>query len=217
MYNNIVYFIIVLLVYNINFPSETPRESFLYTLLMLFLTWAAFAVYCRTGFKNLLRRHGVSPRMGSLANAYQRLIFRLTVIAILLFALDIYLFHLKFWLQQIPGFKTFSVIQGVVALSVFIFYLETLWYFSFPAYKTAFDTRIKRKAFLVSNFRMNAPILFPWLLLTGIYNLLSISPWMSPDRLWGKEGGQLVFFAAFLIVLMVFMPRLLQVWWDVSL
>jgi len=214
MYNNILYFIIVLLVYNINFPSETAQEPLLYTLLMLFMTWAAFAAYCRIGFKNLLRRHWVSPGLGTLANAYQRLVFRVTVIAILLFALDIYLFHLKFWLQQIPGFKTFSVIQGVVALSIFIFYLETLWYFAFPAYKAAFNTRIKRKAFLISNFRMSAPILFPWVLLTAIYNVLSISPWVSLDRLLSREGGQLIFFAAFLIVLMVFMPRLLQAWWG---
>ena len=214
MYNNILYFIIVLLVYSINFPSETPQEPILYTLLMLFLTWAAFAVYCRIVFNTLLRRHRASPEIGGMANTYQRLILRVTVIAILLFALDIYLFHLKFWLQQIPGFKTFSVIQGVVALSVFIFYLETLWFFAYPAYKTAFNTRIKRKAFLISNFRMNAPIVFPWVLLTGIHNLLSLTSWMSPDRVFGNEGGQLVFFAAFLIILMVFMPRLLQVWWG---
>ena len=52
------------------------------------------------------------------------------------------------------------------------------------------------------------------ILLTAIYNVLSISPWVSLDRLLSREGGQLIFFAAFLIVLMVFMPRLLQAWWG---
>jgi Zn-dependent protease with chaperone function len=181
---------------------------------MLFLTWAAFAAYCRIRFNSLLRNHRASSEIGGLANAYQRLIFRVTVIAILLFALDIYLFHLKFWLQQIPGFKTFSVIEGVVALAVFIFYLETLWFFAYPAYKAAFKTRIQRKTFLISNLRMNAPIVFPWVLLTGVHNLLSLTSWMSLDRFFGSEGGQLIFFATFLIVLMVFMPLLLQVWWG---
>ena len=101
MFNNIIYFIIVLLIFNTNFPDSSPENPLSYSLTMLFLTWIVFLGYCRWAFQNLLfRLNGNLDDMGSLSGAYHRLILRLSILAILLFALDVYLFHLKYWLQH---------------------------------------------------------------------------------------------------------------------
>ena len=122
MFNNIIYFIFVLLLFNISYHDNPPESSLGYTLIMPFLTWLVYAGICRWGFQRLLDpskgdRHGD----GRLSSEYQGLVLRLSVLAIFLFALDVYIFHLKYWLQVIPGFRQFSVLGGGMALMLFIF------------------------------------------------------------------------------------------------
>ena len=163
MFNNIIYFIIVLLIFNLSYPDSRQENSLSYTLVMLFLSWLIFAGYCRLGFQRLLARFNwEEDETGGLPGEYQRLVLRLSILAILLFALDVYIFYIKYWLQILPGVRLFSVLQVVLALMLFIFYLGTIWYFSYPAYTAAFRARISRRAFIISNFKLNLPILFPW-------------------------------------------------------
>ena len=215
MFNNIIYFIIVLLIFNISYPDNVPESSLSYSLAMLFLSWMIFAGYCRLGFQRLLdrfNRDGYSD--GRLTNEYQGLTLRLSILAIFLFAMDVYMFHLKYWLQFIPGSKLFSVLQGILALSFFIFYLVTIWYFSYPAYRVIFQTEIAKRPFIISNLNLNIPILFPWLVLSLVYDLISFSPWAGPESFLNKPEGQMIFFASFLTILMIFMPRFIQSWWG---
>ena len=215
MFNNIIYFIIVLLIFNISYPDNVHDNSLGYALVMFLGTWLVFAGFCRLGFQRLLARfNGEGNENGRLTNAYQGLIVRLSILAIFLFALDVYFFHLKYWLQIIPGFKQFSVLQGILAIALFVFYLCTIWYFSHPAYKAAFQIRIPKRSYIISNIRLNLPILFPWLVLSFVYDLISLSPWSGPESFLNRPEGQIVFFAIFLILLMIVMPGFIQYWWG---
>jgi len=122
MFNNIIYFIVVLLIFNISY-SDSPPEDFLFsTLIPLFLSWAFFAIYSGKIFGSLLKR--LRERGGDdgvLTDQYQRITVRLSVLSIILFALAVYFFNLKQWLNLIPGFGSFSVLQGVLALALFSF------------------------------------------------------------------------------------------------
>jgi len=151
---------------------------------------------------------------GRLSAEYQNLVLLLSIFAIILFALDVYLFHLKYWLQIIPVIKHFNVLQGALVLSLFLFYLSTIWHFAHPAYTAAFQAKIARRPFIISNLKFNIPILFPWLILSIVYDLISMSPWSGPGSFLGSPEGQMVFFAVFLCVLMVFIPHLIQYWWG---
>ncbi|MBL7175825.1 MAG: M48 family metalloprotease [Desulfobacteraceae bacterium] len=215
MFNNIIYFILVLFIFNISYPGNVPENSFIYSLLMLFLCWLVFAWYCRWGFGRLMARHeGDRFGNGRLSGEYQSLVLRLSIFAIFLFALDVYVFHLKYWLQIIPVIKHFSVLQGTLVLSLFLFYLSTIWHFAHPAYMVAFQAKIAKRPFIISNLKFNIPILFPWLILSIVYDLISMSPWSGPGSFLGSPEGQMVFFAVFLCVLMVFIPSLIQYWWG---
>lgn len=55
MFNNIIYFIIVLLIFNTAYTADTSDNSFLVTLLTLSGTWLIFAAYCRRQYQTLLR------------------------------------------------------------------------------------------------------------------------------------------------------------------
>ncbi len=216
MFNNIIYFIVVLLIFNVSYPGSRPEGSLAQTLLMLFLSWLVFALCCRWGVQGLMRRYRAGNAYGGLAAAYQGLNLRLSVLAIFLFALDVYIFQLKYWIQAIPGLASFSVLQGALGLALFMFYLCTVWYFSNPLYRAAFRTDIGRRAFVISHVKFNVPILFPWMILALIFDLLSLSPWSTPDSFLNSTMGQIAFFASFLIVLMIFMPLVIQYWWGCS-
>ena len=129
MFNNIIYFIIILLVFNLNFPDGSQDNSLIYSIGMMIVCWLVLAGYCRLGFRRLLAHYGRSAG-SSLTGRYYQMVLRLSVLAIFLFSLDIYIFHFKYWLQMIPVVKQFSVLQGAVAILLFIFYLITIWYFA---------------------------------------------------------------------------------------
>jgi len=213
MFNNVIYFIIVLLIFNISYPDNGQGKSLIYSLAMIFLCWAVFFFYCRRGFRRLVHnyRNGISE---SLANRYHGLVLRLSVLAIFLFSLDVYIFQLRYWLQTIPGVRQFSVLEGVLAISIFLFYLATIWYFSHPAYTLLFQTRINRRSFIISNLKLNLPILFPWLILSFVYDLIALSPWSGLENFLERFEGQFIFFAFFLTILMIFMPLFIQDWWG---
>ncbi|MCJ7596194.1 MAG: M48 family metalloprotease [Desulfobacterales bacterium] len=215
MFNNIIYFIVVLLIFNISTPKGPPEDSFVYSMGLLLLASLAYAAYCRWEFQRLLRRVKESgDHDGASAGEYHWLVLRLSVLGIFLFALDVYLFHLKYWLLLIPGFGFFSVMQGIVGIMVFISYLMMIWTFSYPAYQIIFQTRIGRRSYILSNLKLNMPTLFPWIILSFLYDLIPLTPWSGSDGFLNKPGGQLLFFSSFLILLMIFMPLLIQTWWG---
>ena len=144
MFNNIIYFIVVLIIFNMSSHAGTGETSLGADFFTAIVAWAVFAIYTRWCFSRLLSRYEKgSDEDGRLTLAYQSLGVKLSILAILLFALDVYALNLKHWLQGLPGIKLFSVFQGILAILLFIGYLGTIWYFSYPAYRKAFQIGIE--------------------------------------------------------------------------
>ncbi|MBN1276459.1 MAG: M48 family metalloprotease [Deltaproteobacteria bacterium] len=218
MFNNIIYFIVVLLIFSIKYPDNAPERPLIFSLAMLFMTWLAFAGYCRFGFRELekrLKSDGQIPEKNiTPAGGYYRMIGRLSVLAVFLFALAVYLFNIKYWLEVIPWIKEFSVVHGLLAISLFLFYLGTIYYFAYPSYRVIFRSEISRSSFMKSNFRMNIPILFPWVFLSLVYDLISVFPFFGIDRYLNTLEGHIIFFICFVTLLMIFIPGFVQFWWG---
>ncbi len=217
MFNNIIYFIIVLLIFyiDVDYPTNPPETSLSYTLGMVFLGWLGFLTYCRWGFQHLLDRvKEDEKRDGHLTAEYQRLVFRASILAIVLFAVDVHIFSLKSWIRAIPGFEHVPTLQGVLGIALFLFYWCTIWFVSHSSYEAIFPSSISRKSFVLSHLRLNIPILFPWLLLTISFDLLSFTPLGGPESPLNSPFGQLISFAFFLTILMVFLPELIRYWWG---
>ena len=215
MFNNIIYFIVVLLIFNVSYSDTSPDDSLLYSTAGLLFCWVVFAGYCRRCFYRFYRLLTSGEPAGSiLAERYERLTLRLSILAILLFAVAIYFFSLKQWLLTIPGLGAFSVLQGLFAIGLFLFYLCTIWYFAYPTYRVLFRVHVTRRSFLLSNLRFNLPVLFPWFALTLAYDLLSLTPWASSSAFLNSFYGQILFFTVFLSLLVVVMPKFIQYWWG---
>ena len=213
MFNNIIYFLIVLLIFEISYPEKGLDSPLAYNMAMILAFWAVLAAYCRAGFSRLLRLAGAG-RYGGLSAGYHAMVLRLSIFAILIFFLDVYLFHLKYWLQMIPLVKSFSVLQGIPAVAIFMLYLTTIWYFAYPVYALAFQTRVSRRSFITSNIKLNIPVLFPWLVLSLIYDLITVNNWSGPGNILDRPEGQMLFFAVFMCALVIVMPPFIQYWWE---
>jgi len=216
MFNNIIYFLVVILLFHLNYPEIPPPNSLLSSILLLFGTWLIFGGYCWWGFRSLRKRLGEvsGEKQARLTGRYQNLVVFLSVLSIFLFAQDIYLLNLKSWILMIPGFDRFMVLQGLMALSLFFLYLCTIWYFAYPVYLAIFRPGITRGSFIQSNVKFNFPLLFPWVFLNLVHDLLYISPWGGPGSFWGGAGGEILIFVGCLPPLVVFMPSIIQYWWG---
>jgi len=213
MFNNIIYFLIVLLIFEISYPENGNDGSFIYSLSMILFLWGVLAIYCRAGFNRLLRLLDTGKQEG-LAGRYHALILRLSILAIMIFAMDVYIFNLKYWLRMIPLADKFSVFQGIPAVTLFLFYLSTIWYFAYPVYVPVFQSKVTRRPFIISNIKLNIPVLFPWLILTFLSDLLVVNHWSGPGNILDRPGGEMLFYAVFMCALAIIMPPFIQYWWE---
>jgi Zn-dependent protease with chaperone function len=212
MFSNILYFIVVLLIYNLSLSRAEP-SSYAHSIPALIAMWGLYAVGCRREFRALAIRLSSQGHSGSL-EGYQRAIGRLSVLAVVFFGCAVFFFHLKALLLHIPGLSGFSSIQGILAVSYFILHLCTMWYFAYHTYCELFMVDMERKNYVISHLRMNLPILFPWIAVSLLYDLIGLVYPSGASALTERLEGSIVFFAAFLLVLMAFMPKLIQSWWG---
>ncbi|MBW1785467.1 MAG: M48 family metalloprotease [Deltaproteobacteria bacterium] len=217
MFNNIIYFIVALLVFNVHQPGAVPQRPLLLSLGLLLAAWSAFALLCRLDCGRLMRRivQG-NPYDGSVTARYHRLIFKHSIVSILVFTLAVYALDMKYWLEAVPVLRPFSVAHGAAALAFLLFCFSTVWYLAHPVYEAVYRPGMVRFAFVISNLRLNLPILFPWFFLSLLYDLIGLSPLSSPEGFLNRVEGQLLLFAVFLSVLMVFLPGLIRIFWGCS-
>jgi len=103
-----------------------------------------------------------------------------------------------------------------VAILIFFIFLATIWYYGYPAYCAIFSCSLTRLAYVVSNIKLNVPIIFPWAILTVCYDLIGLLAWPSLKRIFENEIGQFIFFTVFLILLVIFLPPFIKYWWGCS-
>jgi Zn-dependent protease with chaperone function len=219
MFSNIIYLIIVVVLFQLNVPAEgligSPLESFL----ILILLWFGFALFCRYGFSRIAAGYarGDAPvSQGQLSSAYQRMTARLSILSIVFFAIALYLLDLKYWLLKVPGFSTLSILPGLAAIALFFGFLSTVWYFGYDLYRSFFTSPLTRWGYIISQVKLNVPIIFPWALITLCYDILSLLTWPSLRRIYESPTGQFLFFALFLVLLVIFFPPLIKYFWGCS-
>lgn len=213
MFNNIIYFIIVLLLFNMSYVDEGQAKSLLYSLSMFFICWITFALLCLIGFNRFIRVY--KDDSGSIGvNFYNSLVLRLSIIAIFMFSLDVFVFNLKYWIEKIPVVGEMYLFQGLSGIILFLLYLSTIWYFAHSAYVLIFSSDVKKESFIFGNIKLNIPVIFPWLFLSLAFEIISTSPWPALNTFMEKPLGQIVFFGLVLGVIMIYLPVLIQYFWG---
>lgn len=209
MYNNFLYFIVVLLIFSTQQPGLGLRLSGPATVSASLGLLALFALINQWVFRRLAARlagMGAGTRAPVLV---QRTVSRQSLLALGFFALHVYLFDIKAHLNALALFRKSFTLQGVVGLGLFLLYLSMVWLFN-----NRYSPDARGAAGRVGGtLRFNLAILLPWLLISGIADLLQF----APDGFWHRSLdaplGQVVFFALLLILFTLFGPPLvLRLW-----
>jgi Zn-dependent protease with chaperone function len=212
MYANFIYFILVLLIY-LTYPiPESPAFSGLESLLLLGLLSMMFAALTRLMFRRLRNRIGqVSfTRLDQLFHAAQ---FRSSALAVAIFALNIYGLSLPAHVNALPLIGRWPTLQALLFLTLFICYLSVVWSCAYDAYRRIYHPEFKCRDYIGSNISFSLPILLPWLVLSGISDLINALPLPGVKALLATSEGQILYFCTFLTVVAFAGPLMIKTFW----
>ena len=212
MFGNFIYFILVLLIYLTYQPSDdtffTAFDSFMLFIFLIFL----FSFLTRFQFQRVERRIAKGQYL-RIDHQFNTAVLHQSIIAILVFAIDIYGLNLPSFLVTVTLFKTIPTLSALLFLLLFVFYLAIVWSFAYDPYRILYRPSISRRTYVISNISFSIPVLLPWLFLSGILDIIHTLPFESPKRFLNTTEGEITYFLFFLFGVAIIGPALVQKFW----
>lgn len=212
MFSNFIYFIVVLLIYSTYHPPEETYFNAAETIILFILSIALFAVFCRLRFLKIERKID-TLQFSQLDHWLNGNMTRLSVMAIFLFTIHIYVLNLPVFFADIRLFSTIPTLLALLFLALFVFYLSIVWACAHKVYSRIYDSDVSVESYIVSNIRFAVPILLPWLFLSGISDIIFALPFESPKQFLSTTHGQVVYFLFFLFLIAIFGPLIIKKFW----
>ncbi len=211
MYNQLVYFIIVLLLFSVQRqtgkPSAPPWSDALYIAAL----FCFFVFYCRRTFARLLKAADQGLPQSALTRAHYRSQALLSVTAIAFLAAYLYAFNLGAYLRVIPGYDKFMTISGIAGLLIFLIHLAVIWFWSQPIYQIVFGVKVSRTHFIKGQLSFTSVILVPWFLISTVTDLLQL---VKTPSFLTTNFAQVLLIAFTLIGFVLFGPWLIVRMWG---
>ena len=212
MFGNFIYFILVLLIYSTYQPSEETNFTGPETLFLFVGLIVVFTLFTWTQFHRIEKRI-FKERHYHLDNKFSTTLTRQSILAIVLFSIDIYGLNLTSFLTRIPFLAVIPTFQALLFLLLFIFYLAIVWACAYGPYRILYRTDMSRRSYILSQISFSAPILLPWLLLSGIADIINALPFELPKRLLATTEGEVAYFLIFLLAIAILGPTMIQKFW----
>jgi len=212
MFGNFIYFIVVLLIYSTYHPSEdihfTAIETFIFFIALIALfTWMTWVQFHR------IEKKISKESLFQLDHKLNATITRQSVMAIVLFSIDIYGLNLPSFLVYMPFLSMIPTLQALLFLGLFVGYLSIVWACAHGTHRALQATDLSRRSYILSNVLFSIPILLPWLLLSGVADIINALPFHLPKRLLSTTEGQIIYFLVFLFAIAIVGPLIIQKFW----
>ena len=212
MFANFIYFIIALLIYETYPPPGEPNFAPFQTLVLFigltvlfgYLTWIQFQTLQKMTSRDSFIR---------LDHRYNTLLTRQSIMAIIVFAMNLYGLNLPSYVGHIRLFTKIPTLQAAVFLVLFIFYLAIVWYYSHGVHQRLYASSVSRESYVWSQISFSTPVLLPWLILSGLADLIQVLPFSLPKKFMSSTEGQVLYFLVFLVVVAMIGPVLIQKLW----
>ncbi|MCK5099524.1 MAG: M48 family metalloprotease [Desulfobacteraceae bacterium] len=215
MFTNFIYFLTALILYTTCYYPEGVYNAPDNALFFAFFTIAFFALFCRVAFKRLAKKDinhfNSKTQLDHKLNSY---IFKLSILALIIYCIDLYFFRLKLFLADYKIFHLFPTLQAVLFLLLFLFYLIIIWDSAWIVQKRFFPDSVTRKDFIISNISFSLPALIPWFLLSIMADTIQILPFEILKNFLSTSLGEISYILLFLIAMAVFGPLLIQKVWG---
>jgi Zn-dependent protease with chaperone function len=212
MFGNFIHFIIVLLIYATYQPAEKTNFGMVASFLLLCGLVIVFSAQAWMSFRRLEKRVAVD-RVHQSDHRFNSTMLRQSIFAIGLFTINIYGLNLTSFLSALPLFSEIPTLQALFCLLLFVGYLAIIWSFAHGAYQKIYATHFSRSEYVLSNITFSVPILLPWLVLSGLADLLYLLPFEFIRRFLSTTTGQILYFLVFLIGISIIGPAMIQKFW----
>jgi len=213
MFSNLLYFLVALLIYSTSDLFQNPGPVHGNAALNTLLISLGFAGICRLSFKRIERLAAVSP-FENLDHLIQNRISRLSVSALILFAVNIYGFKLTLIFSDIKFFDLLPTFKAVFFIGLYLLYLVMIWNASYPVQNRYFAGNVSKKEYILSNISFSLPALLPWFCLSVAADLLNLLPWKPFKDFLESPAGEIGSISLFLLVIAVFGPVLIRRIWN---
>ncbi len=212
MFTNFIYFIIVLLIYSTFQPSEETNFGPVETAALFVLSTGVFAVLCRLRFSRIEKQIGFRHFHRS-DREFNGESTKLSVGAIVLFTIDVYVLNLPSFFIEYPPFSVIPTLLALLFFALFVLYLAIVWASAHPAYAKLYGADEPTGSYVASNISFAVPIIFPWLFLSGVSDIVFALPFDAPKNFLSTTGGQVAYFLFFLVLVSAVGPAIVQRFW----
>ena len=205
MYTNLLLFLVAIFLFSIDTIPESPllpgwQSLLLFVLFLLGYNWIA---------EKLFRR----PRAVRSAGYFQTE-KQLSILALGFFGATLYVCDSKYYLSVLSLDNSTPGLVNIAGLMLFVLYLAIMWRAAKRHYERIFGRKQSTAAFILSNIKVNLPIVFPWVILSLFYDILVLLPLPGLQKVVASEWGDLLFFGIFLLFVLIFFPPLVRRLWG---
>ena len=211
MYNQLIYFIIVLLLFSVQRQTGKPPAVSWSDALYITALFCVFVFCCRRSFEKLLKAADRGIPLSVLTRALYRFQALLSVTAIGFLALYLYVFNLGAYLSVIPGYDKFTTISGVAGLVFFLVHLAVIWFWSQPVHQIVFGVKVSRTDFIHGQLSFTSVILVPWFLISTVTDLLQL---IKTPSFMTSDFAQILLIALTLVGFVLLGPWLIIRMWG---
>ncbi len=212
MFANVLYFLIALVIYTtaeLFGPGSDPDAA---ALLHALLISAAFVLVCKLSFLRLARKMADFP-FESRDHWIGIYINRLSILALIVFTVNIYGFRIYAGFNPFFLFDLFPTLKALCFLVLFIAYLAVVWEAAYAVQKEVFSGRVSKKQFIASNLAFALPAMLPWFVLSMVSDMFMMLPWQPARAFLQSPAGEFAYILFFLVAVAVFGPALIRRLW----
>lgn len=213
MFSNFIYFLAALVIYTTSALFDKPSGFDPGALGFCLSSTALFALICRIYF-NRLAVFGRSWTAQELDQRMNTAVARLSIGALVLFAVNIYGFRVNHILSGVAVFQLVPTLGAFLFLGLFLVYLILIWNFAYQIQKRFFTSSLTKKSFILSNVAFCLPAMLPWCFLSFLADCLGLLPFEGLNRFLNSTIGEVVYILFFVIAISVFGPVLIQRLWG---
>ncbi|OGR58146.1 MAG: peptidase [Desulfobacula sp. RIFOXYB2_FULL_45_6] len=213
MFSTLLYFLVALVIYTTSelFKNTDGMDRFAAVNVLLFSV--GFVGMCHLAFKRLERLTSERP-YENMDYLIQKRISRLSVAALILFAVNIYGFKLTHLFSEVQLFEMLPTLKAVLFIGLFLFYLLVIWNAAYPVQNRYFAGEVSKKDYILSNISFSLPALMPWLCLSLAADLINLLPWQPFKDFLKSPIGEIGYIVFFMCVIAVFGPVFIRKMWN---
>ncbi len=213
VFSNFIYFLAALVIYTTSELFDRPSGFDPGAIVFCLASTAAFALVCRIYF-NRLSVLGQALPAQEIDQRVNTAVSRLSMAALVLFAVNIYGFRVNHLLSGVTIFQWVPTLGALLFLGLFLFYLILIWNSAYQIQKRFFTGSLTKKNFILSNIAFCLPAMLPWCFLSLLADCLGLLPFDGLNSFLNSTTGEVIYILFFVIAVSVFGPVLIQRLWG---